>query len=90
MIDGWLFFALDGEGAVEGRSVPVERLSVVKPADGPTVLAKLRYGYLEGSYAVAQAWPEKTIPDAKIEWASPVLWIKPPLNACGVRDSYDT
>ena len=62
---------------MEVRSVPVERLSVVKLADGPLILAKCRYGYLEGSYVVAQVWPEKTIPDAKIEWASPVLWIKP-------------
>ena len=73
-MDGWIVVTT---GRQERATPHVGRLCVARIKGGPTVVGRLRHGYSDGAYSVEQLWPETIIPDERIEWTEPVLWIRP-------------
>ena len=73
-MDGWIIVAT---GRQERATPHVGRLCVVRVKGGPTVVGRLRHGYSDGAYSVEQLWPETIVPDVRVEWTEPVLWIRP-------------
>ena len=75
MRDGWLLFYRR-----ETRGVPEEclnRLCIVKVADeGPTLVKELRRGYRANEF-VLLSWSAPPLEDVRLEWAAPVLSIRP-------------
>ena len=73
--DGWLlFYRRDQNGVPEGC---LNKLSVVKLADdGPLLVKEVRRGYRPHHF-VLSSWNAPPIEDVRIEWAAPVLSIRP-------------
>jgi hypothetical protein len=75
MRDGWLlFYRRDRQGVPEEC---LNRLCIVKLADdGPLLVKELRRGYGAGRYLL-YSWNAPPLEDARLEWAAPVLSIRP-------------
>ncbi len=73
--DGWLlFYRRDQHGVPEAC---LNRLCIVKLADdGPILVKELHRGYREGHF-VLSSWNAPPIEDVRIDWAAPVLSIRP-------------
>ncbi len=73
--DGWLlFYRRDQHGVPEAC---LNRLCIVKLADDRPVLVKaLHRGYREGHF-VLSSWNAPPIEDVRVDWAAPVLSIRP-------------
>ena len=73
--DGWLlFYRRDQHGVPEAC---LNRLCIVKLAgDGPILVKELRRGYRTGSF-VLSSWNAPPIEDVRLDWAAPVLSIRP-------------
>lgn len=75
MRDGWLLFYRR-----EDHGVPddcLSRLCIVKVADeGPILVKELRRGY-SANHFVLSSWNAPPIEDARLDWAAPVLSIRP-------------
>jgi len=73
--DGWvLFYRRDQNGVPEAC---LNRLCIVKLADdGPVLVKELRRGYREGHF-VLSSWNAPPIEDVRLDWAAPVLSIRP-------------
>lgn len=70
--DGWLvFYRRDHDGV---PSFCNQRLCVVKVAEGPTLLKKLRFAS-DGYYL--ESWNAPTRFAAALEWAAPIIDIRP-------------
>lgn len=75
MRDGWLlFYRRETQGVPEAC---LNRLCIVKVAnDGPTLVKELRRGYRANEY-VLLSWSAPPLEDIRLEWAAPVLSIRP-------------
>ena len=73
--DGWLlFYRRDQHGVPEAC---LNRLCIVKLADdGPILVKELRRGYREGHF-VLSSWNAPPLEDVRLDWAAPVLSIRP-------------
>ena len=73
--NGWLlFYRRDQHGVPEAC---MNRLCIVKLADeGPILVKELRRGYREGHF-VLSSWNAPPIEDVRLDWAAPVLSIRP-------------
>ncbi len=73
--DGWLlFYRRDQHGVPEAC---LNRLCIVKLADdGPILVKELRRGYREGHF-VLSSWNAPPLDDVRVDWAAPVLSIRP-------------
>ena len=73
--DGWLlFYRRDQHGVPEAC---LNRLCIVKLAgDGPVLVKELHRGYREGHF-VLSSWNAPPIEDVRVDWAAPVLSIRP-------------
>ncbi len=73
--DGWLlFYRRDQHGVPE---TCLNRLCIVKLADdGPILVKELHRGYREGHF-VLSSWNAPPIEDVRLDWAAPVLSIRP-------------
>jgi hypothetical protein len=71
---GWLvFWRKDHDGVPDSC---IGQLCVVQVKDGPTLLKELHLGSRKGLYTLT-SWNGPARTDLKIEWASPVLDIRP-------------
>jgi transcriptional regulator with XRE-family HTH domain len=75
MRNGWLlFYRRDQNGVPEAC---LNRLCIVKLAsEGPILVKELRRGYREGHF-VLSSWNAPPIEDVRLDWAAPVLSIRP-------------
>jgi DNA-binding XRE family transcriptional regulator len=75
MRDGWLlFYRRDQEGVPDDC---LNRLCIVKVADdGPILVKELRRGYRPNRYLLT-SWNAAPIEDVSLDWAAPVLSIRP-------------
>lgn len=75
MRDGWLlFYRRDQQGVPEGC---LNRLCIVKLADdGPMLVKEIRRGYRPGRFVLA-SWNAAPLEDVQVDWAAPVLSIRP-------------
>ncbi len=75
MRDGWLlFYRRDQHGVPEAC---LNRLCVVKLADdGPIMVKEVRRGYRPNHF-VLSSWNAPPLEDVRLEWAAPVLSIRP-------------
>ncbi len=75
MRDGWLlFYRRDQSGVSDGC---LNRLCVVKLADdGPVLVKEMRRGYRPNHF-VLTSWNAPPLEDVRVEWAAPVLSIRP-------------
>ena len=75
MREGWLlFYRRDQQGVPEDC---LNRLCVVKLAgDGPLLVKELRRGY-KPNYFILSSWSAPPIEDVRLDWAAPVLSIRP-------------
>lgn len=75
MRDGWLlFYRRDQQGVPDDC---FNRLCVVKLADdGPTLVKEVRRGYRRDTF-VLTSWNAPPLEDVRLEWAAPVLSIRP-------------
>ena len=74
LLDGWLiFYRKDIEGVDDSY---VNKLCVVRVAGGPTLVKWLRKGSKKGGYDL-ESFNAPTRKDETLEWASPVLDIRP-------------
>ena len=73
--DGWLlFYRRDQHGVPEAC---LNRLCIVKVADdGPILVKELRRGYRAGHF-VLSSWNAPPLEDVRVDWAAPVLSIRP-------------
>lgn len=73
--DGWaLFYRRDQEGVPDHC---LNRLCVVKVADdGPMLVKEVRRGYRPHHFVLA-SWNAPPIEDVRLDWAAPVLSIRP-------------
>ncbi len=73
--DGWLlFYRRDQHGVPEAC---LNRLCIVKLADdGPVLVKELHRGYREGHFVLSN-WNAPPIEDVRVDWAAPVLSIRP-------------
>ncbi len=73
--NGWLlFYRRDQHGVPEAC---LNRLCIVKLADdGPVLVKELHRGYREGHF-VLSSWNAPPIEDVRVDWAAPVLSIRP-------------
>ena len=73
--DGWLlFYRRDQHGVPEAC---LNRLCIVKVAnDGPVLVKELRRGYRDGHF-VLSSWNAPPLEDMRLDWAAPVLSIRP-------------
>ncbi len=73
--DGWLlFYRRDQHGVPEAC---LNRLCIVKVAnDGPVLVKELHRGYRAGHY-VLSSWNAPPLEDVRLDWAAPVLSIRP-------------
>ncbi len=73
--DGWLlFYRRDQHGVPEAC---LNRLCIVKLADdGPILVKELHRGYREGHF-VLSSWNAPPLEDVRLDWAAPVLSIRP-------------
>ena len=73
--NGWLlFYRRDQHGVPE---VCLNRLCIVKVADdGPILVKELRRGYRAGHF-VLSSWNAPPLEDVRLDWAAPVLSIRP-------------
>ncbi len=73
--DGWLlFYRRDQHGVPEAC---LNRLCIVKVADdGPVLVKELRRGYRDGHF-VLSSWNAPPLEDVRLDWAAPVLSIRP-------------
>ncbi len=73
--NGWLlFYRRDQHGVPE---VCLNRLCIVKVADdGPILVKELRRGYRAGHF-VLSSWNAPPLEDIRLDWAAPVLSIRP-------------
>ena len=73
--NGWLlFYRRDQHGVPEAC---MNRLCIVKLADdGPVLVKELRRGYRDGHF-VLSSWNAPPIEDVRLDWAAPVLSIRP-------------
>ncbi len=73
--DGWLlFYRRDQHGVPEAC---LNRLCIVKLADdGPILVKELHRGYRKGHF-VLSSWNAPPIEDVRVDWAAPVLSIRP-------------
>ncbi len=73
--DGWLlFYRRDQHGVPEAC---LNRLCIVKLADdGPVLVKELRRGYRDGHF-VLSSWNAPPLEDVRLDWAAPVLSIRP-------------
>jgi len=72
--DGWLvFWVRDHEGVSQNC---IGQLCVCQVKDGPTLLKELHRGSHPGVFTLT-SWNAPPRPDLEIEWASPVLDIRP-------------
>jgi len=73
--DGWLLFYRRDQSGVPDTCL--NRLCVVKLAgDGPMMVKEVRRGY-RAHHFVLLSWNAAPIEDVRLEWAAPVLSIKP-------------
>jgi len=71
---GWLvFWAKHQEGVPDAC---IGMLCVVKVKDGPTLLKELRRGSKRGRYTL-ESWNAPPREDVAVEWASPIIDIRP-------------
>ena len=75
MRDGWLlFYRRDHAGVSEDC---LNRLCVIKLADeGPIMVKEVRRGY-RPNYFILSSWNAPPLEDVRLEWAAPVLSIRP-------------
>lgn len=75
MRDGWLlFYRRDQPGVPEDC---INRLCIVKLADdGPLLVKELRRGY-QTNHFVLTSWNAPPLEDVRVDWAAPVLSIRP-------------
>ncbi|MFQ5776021.1 MAG: XRE family transcriptional regulator [Kiloniellaceae bacterium] len=75
MRDGWLlFYRRDQQGVPDGC---LNRLCIVKLADdGPMLAKEVRRGY-RANHFVLSSWNAPPLEDVRLEWAAPVLSIRP-------------
>ena len=75
MRDGWLlFYRRDQSGVPDGC---LNRLCVVKLADdGPILVKEIRRGYRPNHFLLT-SWSAPPLEDVRVEWAAPVLSIRP-------------
>jgi repressor LexA len=75
MRDGWLlFYRRDQDGVPDDC---LNRLCIVKLAnDGPLLVKELHRGYQPNSFMLA-SWSAPPMEDVSLEWAAPVLSIRP-------------
>lgn len=75
MRDGWLlFYRRENHGVSEAC---LNRLCIVKVADeGPTLVKELRRGY-RANHFVLLSWSAPPLEDVRLDWAAPVLSIRP-------------
>ncbi len=73
--NGWLlFYRRDQHGVPEAC---LNRLCIVKLAgDGPILVKELHRGYRKGHF-VLSSWNAPPIEDVRVDWAAPVLSIRP-------------
>ena len=73
--DGWLlFYRRDQHGVPEAC---LNRLCIVKVADdGPILVKELHRGYRAGHF-VLSSWNAPPLEDVRLDWAAPVLSIRP-------------
>jgi transcriptional regulator with XRE-family HTH domain len=72
--DGWLvFYRKDLDGVDESA---VNKLCVVKVADGATLIKKLRKGSRKGLFNL-ESWNAPLQEDVRLDWAAPVIDIRP-------------
>jgi transcriptional regulator with XRE-family HTH domain len=73
--DGWLlFYRRDQHGVPDAC---LNRLCIVKLAgDGPILVKELRRGYRAGHF-VLSSWNAPPLEDVRLDWAAPVLSIRP-------------
>ncbi|MEE9210374.1 MAG: helix-turn-helix domain-containing protein [Kiloniellales bacterium] len=73
--DGWLlFYRRDQHGVPEAC---LNRLCIVKLADdGPILVKELHRGYRDGHF-VLSSWNAPPLEDVRVDWAAPVLSIRP-------------
>ncbi len=73
--DGWvLFYRRDQNGVPEAC---LNRLCIVKLADdGPVMVKELHRGYRQGHF-VLSSWNAPPLEDVRLDWAAPVLSIRP-------------
>ena len=73
--NGWLlFYRRDQHGVPEAC---LNRLCIVKLAgDGPILVKELRRGYRAGHF-VLSSWNAPPLEDVRLDWAAPVLSIRP-------------
>jgi len=75
MRDGWLLFYRREDHGVPDSCL--NRLCIVKVAgDGPILVKELRRGY-RANHFVLSSWNAPPIEDALLDWAAPVLSIRP-------------
>jgi transcriptional regulator with XRE-family HTH domain len=75
MRDGWLLFYRREDHGVPDNCL--NRLCIVKVADeGPILVKELRRGY-RANHFVLSSWNAPPIEDARLDWAAPVLSIRP-------------
>ncbi len=75
MRDGWLlFYRRDQNGVPEAC---LNRLCIVKLAgDGPVLVKEVRRGY-RSNHFVLSSWNAPPLEDMRLDWAAPVLSIRP-------------
>lgn len=72
--DGWVLFSRPfGQPCLDCLG----RLCVVKPRGGDPILAHVNRGLLREHFSLVTPGREYSIDNADIEWAAPVLWIRP-------------
>ncbi len=75
MRDGWLLFYRREDHGVSDDCL--NRLCIVKVADeGPILVKELRRGY-RANHFVLSSWNAPPIEDVRLDWAAPVLSIRP-------------
>ena len=75
MRNGWLLFYRREDHGVPDSCL--NRLCIVKVADeGPILVKELRRGYRTNHF-VLSSWNAPPIEDARLDWAAPVLSIRP-------------
>jgi transcriptional regulator with XRE-family HTH domain len=72
--DGWMMFVSPAEGDPKDH---VGQLCCIALEDGKHAVAHLNRGYRSGAFNLVTQLGQSLMTDAKVVWASQILWIKP-------------